>query len=106
MDVFDMVDEIRLTPDLMFPKTALPDSLFFLPKSGCRPCGLVLGSTLSTEITFYQAPTFGKIPVFMGQCPDAMQVVRQQNKCVDLERMPLHDTFKYSPQQGDIVRSA
>jgi hypothetical protein len=42
----------------------------------------------------------------MRQCPDAMQVVRQQNKCVNIERMPLHDTFKYSPQQGDIVRSA
>jgi len=106
MDVFDMVDEIHLTLDLMFPKTALPDSLFFLPLSGCRRCGLVLGSTLSTEITFYQTPTFGEIPVFMRQCPDTMQVVRQQNKCIELERMPLHNTFKYSPKQGDIVRSA
>lgn len=49
MNIFNVIDEVLLIPDLMFPKTVLPDRLFALAMTGIR-------MALPAEITLYLAP--------------------------------------------------
>lgn len=50
-------------------------------------------------MAFEQIPAYGKIPVSGRQCPDAMQMVRQDNDGIDPVRFTLLDVTKSGSQQ-------
>src|SRR3972149_10531945 len=80
MDIINMPGQIILISNLMFPKTALPESLFTFiePRSGLYSLVFIL--TSPAEITFNQLPSHRIVIVILWQRPNAMNMVGKQNK--------------------------
>jgi hypothetical protein len=70
------------------PSSFLPDgrSSFFLWK-------------VFRKVSLYQTPSVGKVIITVGQCPDAMHVIGQDNPTIDFERKLFFDTFYGFSQQ-------
>ena len=103
MDVFDMCSVVVFITDLMLPEATLPNSLLFLLGSGLGWCLLVTILASLGEQSLDQAPAGGEIAVTIRQSPDAVQMVGQQDKGVDSERIEFHDAPKDIPEQVDIL---
>jgi hypothetical protein len=99
MNIFDMTDKIAVISDLMFPETALPDSLFSFIKLRCRLPSSELFPAMPAEVTLDLAPSRGEVVVIFRQGPDAMQMVRQQHKSVDGKRVSFQDGLESFSQQ-------
>jgi len=78
MDIIHMSAPIRFIPDKVFPKPALPHRGFAAAVDRCNRCA-------GYEV-FDQAPAGGEISVILGQLPDAVQMVRQDDDGIDGER--------------------
>ncbi|CAN5808944.1 hypothetical protein BH11PSE12_BH11PSE12_21390 [soil metagenome] len=82
----------------MFPETLLPDGalLFF-----CAAFGLILfteifGSNGDRHFSFNQTPACRKISIAFRQSPNAVQMIREQNLCIDFKWMRDADFFDRS----------
>jgi hypothetical protein len=106
MDVLDVSNEILLSPNLMFPKTALPHRLLLFTLPRWRHSPLISCPTTMAKITFDQAPTGGKILIANGQGPDAMQMVWQNHNGLDFEGVSSHNIAESLAQQSNILRQA
>src|SRR3990172_9908158 len=102
MHVLDMADKIQVIYDLMFPETSLPDCL--LPLVLVADCSVALEflPAVSAEIAFDLTPSCREIVVILRQCPNAVQMIGQQNKSVKGKWMTKNDIFKRFTQQIDI----
>src|SRR5215831_854827 len=83
-----MRNEIRLITNDVFPEATLPDSLFAFR----TPAFVSLRRGVRLEISarerlFYQAPPSREIRVSFRQGPDRVQMIGQDDVCVDLERV-------------------
>lgn len=79
--------QVVLVPNLVLPKTRLPDGL-----------GALVGLMVFGEPGFDQAPARREISVIARQCPDAMQVVGHDHHGVHLERARLAHAAKRAGQ--------
>jgi len=86
-----MGGEISAISDLMLPKATLPDVSLLFMLSSDGSIGAAIGLTLARKIAFNQAPTHGKVSISVGEGPNTVEVVRQQDKGFDLERVALFD---------------
>jgi len=77
MNIFNVLDEVILISDLMFPKTVLPDRLFACTKGGLRLTTLAFIMVFPAEITLYLPPSHREIGVVFRQGPNTMQMVGQ-----------------------------
>lgn len=79
--IFDMAHVISLVADQVLPETALPDAaLVAREANGAAP--LLLGQRLD-EPGLDQSPACGKIAVARRQLPDRVQMIRQDDDCID-----------------------
>jgi len=80
--------------DLMFPKSPLPQPQFLaLDARGRKQRNNLIACGLAHQ-PFDDIPAHRIIPIIRRQCPDAMNMIRQQYKGIDFERMLRH----YLPQ--------
>ncbi len=85
MNVFDVAGVIIFVTQQVFPITMLPQGLFLFGFAcrvgrGAQGVGVMFG-----EPSFDKPPAGGEIGIVSGQCPDAMQVVGQDDEGVDFE---------------------
>ncbi len=106
MDVITMFFAIPLITDLVFPKTLLPKGLHPFPLLRGRARDFITVRAMQGDMPFYSIPTHGIIRIARRQSPDAMQVVGQQYKSVDGERMPCFHQFERPPQKMAVLRFA
>ena len=86
MNIVNVGGQIPLVTDHVFPKPSLPDSPFMLPDPALAlPLLCVNGSR---EAALDEAPAGGKISLTLGQGPDAVKMVRQDDHRLDPERTP------------------
>ena len=102
MNIFNVLYEVAIISDLMFPKTSLPDRLFAFNKAGIRLTTLEFIMALPAEITLYLSPPHRKIGVVFRQGPNTMQMVGQQHKSVNGKGVPIDNMLKGFPRQLDI----
>jgi hypothetical protein len=102
MNILDMADKIAIISNLMFPEAALPNCLFSFIKMRRSLPPFEPFPAMPAEVTLDLAPSHGEVVVIFRQCPDAMQMVRQQHKSVDGKRVMLHDGLESFSQQRNI----
>ena len=94
--VIHVLVQVIIVPDYVFPETALPDAAFALANARCTHAFAPLDAT--DEPGFDQHPPHRAIAIACRQCPDRMQVIRQDHPRKDIERMPFLDDA-YGPSQ-------
>jgi hypothetical protein len=97
MNVLNMTGKVLFTPNPVLPKASLPNGLFMLLLSRYGSWGLALIFASSAKRALDQTPTIGEIAIVLRQCPNAVQMVREQDEGIDLERMISHDLLKDLP---------
>ena len=85
MDVIDMTPTIVLIADRVLPITPLPDAA--LPLGGTASRNRLTGCAVARKRRLNQPPARCKIPVALGERPDRMQMIRENNYRVDREWM-------------------
>lgn len=85
MNIIYVFFKITVISNLMFPKPPLPQSQLtsFLSRGRQWYCNDV--TCIQTDFTFNHVPTHSVTSVMLWQCPDAMQMIRQQHKRLDCE---------------------
>ena len=86
VDRFSKLSKILFTVNEVFPKSTLPNSLFFLLHSRGRRPMLISAITLSAEVALYQTPTFRKITISTRYRPQAMRMIGQQDTKASMEK--------------------
>jgi len=113
MNVIHVSREIFVVANNVFPEAALPDAAFAF-RDAARRQSLLFGQR-TTKFGFDGVPASRKIRVAFRQCPDAMQMIGKDHRCVDREgalclygcKCPAQstDVFDQQPplslQQGD-----
>ena len=102
MNIFNVLDEVTIISDLVFPKTMLPDRLLAFKKAGLRLTTLASSMVFSAKITLYLPPSHREISIVFRQGPNTMQMVGQQHKSVYGKGVPIDNMLKGFPDQLDI----
>lgn len=92
MNIFDMLYEIVVIPDLVFPVSPLPNRLF---TSLLLYGSLLLFELITTglgETGLDLSPPHRKIVVLFRQRPNAMQMIRQQDEGINGKGMFLDNS--------------
>jgi hypothetical protein len=103
VNVFHVLDQVPLIPDLMFPETPLPYGLFTLLPPRARDNPVAGLTTRAGEGAFDQTPACRKVTISFRQCPDTMEMVGQQDEGIDLEGVTPHHVPERLPQMGDVL---
>jgi len=85
--ILDVPSLIRVVSDQVFPKSPLPNTAF-AARASHRAQALHFGNGAG-EPDFDPAPSDRIVRVAGRQCPDGMQVVRQNDERVDMEEIAL-----------------
>ena len=85
MNIVDMPSEIAFIAQRVLPIAPLPDAALALAAAAC-------GNSLTSwqrmrKPRFDQSPARREIGVPLGQTPDRMQMIGQDDNCLDAERM-------------------
>ena len=102
MNIFNMLCEVTIISDLVFPKTVLPDRLLAFNKAGIRLTTPEFGMAFPAEITLYLPPSHRKIGVVFRQGPNTMQMVGQQHKGIYGKGVAIDNMLKGFPDQPDL----
>src|SRR5260370_18483665 len=85
--IFDVADIVSFIADQMLPEASLPDAAFAARlANGAEP---FLLRQCFGEATFDQPPAGREIAVAGRQGPDRMQMIGQDDECVDVEGMAM-----------------
>lgn len=106
MDVFHVLDQVALVPNLVLPEAPLPYCLLTLPPPRWRDAFSIGLRTRAGKGTLDQPPARREVSVSFRQCPDTVQMVGQEDKGIDLEGMTRHYVPERLPQTGDVFRVA
>ena len=85
MDVIDVTSKIVLIADRVLPIAPLPDAT--LPLGGTASRNRLAGCEVARKRRLNQPPARCEIPVALGERPDRMQMIRENNHRVDREWM-------------------
>ena len=102
MNILNVLDEVILIPDLMFPKTVLPDGLFACAKKGIRLTTLEFITAFPAEITLYLPPPHREIGIVFRQGPNTMEMIGQQHKSIYGKGVASDNMLKGFPDQLDL----
>ena len=101
VDVIDVTLEVSVVADCMLPKPSLPDSrfapLYLAPRSQLRR------RQLAGKSAFDLPPAGGKIGIAWRQCPNGVEMVRQDADGVRFKRPARLDRTINLPQAGDAL---
>jgi hypothetical protein len=100
--IFDVAAKILLIADQMFPEPTLPDGAFTSRNADVAP-RLGRGNGLG-EGDLNQPPAQRKIGVAGRQCPNCVDVIRQDHHGVDRKRMARLRDARRVAQRVDMVR--
>ncbi len=101
MDVVHVSGQVGRIADRVFPEAPLPDaSLAGALASFGQPFP---SRDAAREGGFDQSPAGGEIGIAGRQCPDAVQVIREDHDGVDGERIPMPDAAKRFAQRRDVL---
>jgi hypothetical protein len=101
MAVFDVAGVIGIVTHQVLPESALPDAAFVASLThGAEPFLLRQGLR---ESHLDQAPACGKIRVVLRQRPDRVNVIRQDDNGVDLERIVAPRVGNRAAQRVDVI---
>lgn len=81
MDVIGVAFEVSFVTYQVFPEPTLPYSAFTFHASSGRQPFVFLNA--SRECRLDRMPAHGKVGIVLRQRPDAMQVVGENDRCVD-----------------------
>ena len=85
VDVIDVPFEILVVANYVFPVSTLPDTS--LPPFSTALGAFFTGRDGSRKSRLYQSPAYLVVRITLGQGPDAMQVLRQNDNRIDFEGM-------------------
>src|SRR5580704_7290758 len=100
VDVIDVTLEVSVIAYCMLPKPSLPDTRFAPLHLAPRP--QLRRRQLAGESAFDLAPAWGKIGIVGRQCPNGMEMVRQDADSVRFERQARLDRTINPPQEFDM----
>ena len=101
VNVIDMMAEVPLVPNQVFPKTALPDAAFAAFDPACAPP--FTGIDRTGESSFDPRPPGREIRVALRHRPDAVEVIGQNHDRIDVEWMSIPHRAKAIAQQRNVV---
>jgi len=84
VDVFDVGGVVRLLGERVFPEPALPDAA--LPFAAPARRTIFRWREPARELAFDGRPARREVVVTFCKCPNAMQMIRQDDDCVDPKR--------------------
>jgi hypothetical protein len=95
VNVINVALEIELVLDGMLPKPALPDCALSPPLTRIRSWALdAPQSQISLcELLLDPTPAYRMLSIAMGERPEGVEVVWQENDGRDVERVPLLDNL-------------
>src|SRR5262249_35118087 len=88
----------------VLPVATLPNAAFSSAETALGDFLVVWKST--RELCLYEAPARGEIRIALGQCPNGMQMVRQDHGRFDRKWMSLPCVAMGRPQQLDVSVTA
>ena len=101
MDIVGMPREILFIAQSMLPIAPLPNAAFALFRAARR--NALAGTQLARECGLEQPPPQRKISVVFWQCPDRVQMVRQNDDGLDVEWMASPDIAECLAQEIDVI---
>jgi len=94
VDIIDVRSVVGLIADDVLPEPALPNSLLaFGATAGAQFWLLMLPHERFCESFFDQPPALGEIRVAVWECPNSMDMIWQNDKSINLERVSFLDAF-------------
>ena len=97
MNIVYVMAKIRFGTYTMFPKSALSYRLLTFALAAAKHCGAYYGFNFLDECTLDVSPSDGIIGIIGWQCPYCVDVIKQNNHCINLKGSPyLHGTNRFA----------
>ena len=107
-----MLVPILLVTNAMFPIAWLPDTSFVMRRAihAHRECPAAMPKVGLRERPFDISPTDGEVVIVVGQSPQAVKMIREQDASEHVKGVPFahlyHGSIEHSPRDGLIEQSS